>query len=290
MGGVALAIPSTLITGLSLAQATAALHEISRAACIFHVSEITIYDVPVQDGSESKKTLLEEKHELSNEAKLCAQLLQYFVTPKHLRRALLGSQKPFLHARKMPRIPGIGKAPSHIIEGITVQKHKNRKKSRGNTPYVQVGAEYLFELKAEVPVNRRVTVDTRQQKVVNSTPRGYIVRAVSKFSYVFTEALDEPEQTFFVPSQMIYKNKASEQIPLINRVTHGDLTNGKTSLFVFGKWPEVSLAAAGDPEITVDASALFDGILTSVPSHTRTEDAILIALAKAFPESPAPSL
>lgn len=288
-GGIALAIPSTLIAGISLAQATSSLHEICRAACLFNVAEIMIYDVPSQEETDTKKIRLEETKELSKEAKLCARLLQYFVTPKHLRRALLGSQKPFQYARKLPKVPGLEKMPPTIVDGITVQKHKKKRKSRGTTPYVQVGAEYLLELKTEVPVNQRVSVDTQRKKVVDISPRAYVVRAVPEFSYIFTEAVNEPEQTFFVPSQTFYNNKISQQQPLINPTDPADLSNGKTTLLVFGKWPEISLAAASDPEIPVDASGLFDGILVSIPPNIRTEDAVLVALAKVSPAPPVPS-
>ncbi|GMM50933.1 putative methyltransferase [Starmerella bacillaris] len=313
---VSIAIPSTCIgaqTCTNLQQATFSLYEVSRACAMFNVTEIVIYDVREEtldsktDLSESKPKKIKLDSESSETSKameqtnsenrsldmmFSANMLQYFITPRHLRTLIfkgIGNNRQFKYAQKIPEIPYINDSHSNVIQGIAVPRAKPKKlpgqkkltkknrRDASNTKYINIGFDRLFALSKEqtVPVHSQVFVDFKTGEVV-SGPRQYTVRAVKNFSHIFTESPfpEGYEQTLFVPCQHF----KSEKTPLIQEVGVPD--SKEKLMLIFGKWDEVQLSVKNDEELELeDAADLFDGMYPTF-SKARLEDVVMVSLAK----------
>lgn len=277
---------------------------------MFNVAEIVVYEVP-EDATlpsekvdKPKKLKLDEsepaanatrKQTLDEKLAFTANLLQYFVTPSHLRTLIfkgIGTPWQFKYAKHLPVVPYATsgtKATETVVQGIAVPRTKPKKlagqkkltkKNRREavlTKYVNLGFDRLFALEddAMVPVHSQVFVDFKTRKVVAAEQK-YTVRAVSGFSRIFTESPlpDGYEQTVFVPSQQFMSHKT----PVIQESS--TIAGKPRLLLVFGKWSEVTASVQQDPELGIeDAADLFDGMCTALP-RARLEDAVMVTLAR----------
>lgn len=127
-------------------QATHIAHQIARAAIYYRISEIIIYDVPVEESKSQaetgkKKIFFEEEEKKtdsgpksSEEAIELAKLLQFFITPSYLRKAVFGDLKSLHYAKKLPKLPGLpfmNHEKSRHLEGFAVEGRIGKKKKKG---------------------------------------------------------------------------------------------------------------------------------------------------------------
>lgn len=287
---------------------------------MFNVDEIVVYKVPenakesvaqsevqidkpkkikldeVEDKASASTHVSKENNSDLDDLKSTANMLQYFITPVHLRTLIfkgIGNPRQFKYAKNMLEIP-YSEFKDSVIQGIAVPRKKPRKlpgqkkltkKNRRDatlTKYINLGFDRLFALAddATVPVHSQVFVDLKSRKVVSEGHQAYTVRAVENFSTIFTESplQDGYEQTVFVPSQQFKTNKQ----PMIQETLLRNNTSAESKqklLLVFGKWSEVVDSVTVDPELDVDAADLFDGLHSSVP-NARLEDAVMVTLAR----------
>lgn len=245
-----------------------------------------------------------------NNGLLFATLLQFFMTPPYLVKAVFGSSE-FLsklkYARKLPKIStlpfmGNNNVFSDFKEGLTVPKKalKIKKKNKkpvsrkfNSTKYVNIGLDAPLVLSLEVPVNVRVTVDIKNKKVVSPAQAygvvgahlafGYHVRLCKKFSAVFTECSIPAgyTQSIYVRSDDYFSSSATAASKL-PAVLASSMPAEGTILLVVGNIKDLDYSFALDKQSfpSLESSVLFfDGQLP-VPDSTRIEDAALIALSK----------
>lgn len=254
------------------------------------------------DEPENKKST-KPKSEFSERAMTAAAVLQYFVTPSYLQKALFNDRKKFQYAKKLPKLPGLpymNHSKSKYLEGLTipgkVEKSKGRRKSKKQvlqettTEFVNIGEDEPLKLNHRVPLGARVTVDKESKKVVSplqayeSGKFGYTVRIASTFEKVFTESPHASGYTYtaYVPSEE-FTGASSESEKIAAASTISVLASaGAHVLLVFGKWVDVASAINRAKEQLgglEDPTMLFDGRL-NVSHGFRTEDVITIALAR----------
>lgn len=286
------------------------------------VDEIIIYDSSEKSEPEAqtppeapKKIKLDGEQQKPNQKNtanicfnpdlvFCANMLQYLITPSHLRKLLfkpIGNPAQFKYAKKLGKIPGLLEH-KHIALGIAIPRERKKRsagqkklskrdrKEYGLTPYINLGYDRVFKLKGEkiIPINSRVYVDFSTGEVVEDSAKelsgkgakGYSVRAVAQFSHIFTQSSLEGgySQTVYIPSQQFKSNKPSH--PLMHQVSLAQLGHEDKLLLVFGKWSEVQSAVNQDPDLDLDnASAIFDGVSLGT-ERARLEDSVTVTLAR----------
>lgn len=270
---------------------------------LFDVSEIIVYDIPEPKNeaaggpAATKKIVFGDEEEAkpvvkvsapSWEAVAAANMLQYLVTPIHLRKQLFGDLKMYKKAKKLPRVPGQEKLLNgKLVQGVAIKKETIKKKGKKSkkekqdarvTPYVNIGFDHVFELEDQVPVHSQVTIDMSTKKAVTNPNKSYTVRAVRQFSKIFTESSVPGGYThaIYVASQQFTGKEVS---PAIHEITTGDAQGYERPLLVFGKWTEVETAAKGDEDLPAAPHELFDAKLPGSES-ARLEDSVMISLAR----------
>lgn len=336
-----LCIPSTIIArsnARNLEQVTNVAYQVAKAATIFQVSEIVVLDIPPQplklnavseiklEGStgnvkvkfgdneddpvskptaKKQKVEVETSDELDSNALLFATLLQYFVTPKYLTKAVFRESKynkKFKYAEKLPTISSLpfmnnNRVGDHFKEGLTTAKHTPKVQKRGKkvsalkkltvTKYVNIGESTPLELQGkEVPVNVRVTVDLKNKKVVSpqvaygisgsKAAFGYYVRLAKLISAVFTE-LSFPEgytDSIFVNANEYFNEDAETSLERAKCITEGN------ALIIIGKLKHLETCFKKETiEGVNNVTEMFDSEL-KVPAGLRIEDAVMVGLAK----------
>lgn len=331
---IALCIPSTVIAeanARNLQQATSIAYQIAKAATLYNVSEIVVLDIPnQQDVADSagpiiaaaatggqKITFNDEIIEPQSEQKpsqaqaendeslLLATLLQYFVTPPYLVKAVFKNSKfakKFKYAEKLPKIPSLPFMANNNVykdfkEGLSVAKKtpkivKKNKKVSGKkltvTKYVNIGDSELLELNGpDIPVNVRVTVDIKNKQVVsprdaygvvgNKSTFGYFVRVCRSFTSIFTESTftDGYTKSYYVGCNEFFGKPETG----IKKERFSDITNGKI-LLVMSSWQHLQTSFESEAVDGVEkVGDLFDGEL-ELETGIRVEDAAMVGLAK----------
>lgn len=248
-----------------------------------------------------------------NNTLLFATLLQYFMTPPYLVKSVFANNKfntKFKYAKNLPKISTLpfmsnNNVSSDFREGLTIPKatpkvtKKNKKvsalKKLSVTKYVNIGQSEPFVLDQEVPVNVRVTVDLKNNKIVsplqaygligNKLSFGYHVRYCANFSSIFTES-SFPQgytSTIYVNCDDYFNsNDSIDDRSSINKNPELAPKDGKV-LLVFGNYHDINYSFQSDKanlEGVDSVSEMFDGEL-AVPKGVRIEDAALIGLTKA---------
>lgn len=336
-----LCIPSTIISksnARNLEQVTNVAYQVAKAATIFQVSEIVVLDIPPKEnGNEGiaavkmegktgnvkvkfgdseddpvpKSTVSKaQEREKDNDEKDCnavlfATLLQYFVTPKYLTKAVFNSSKynkKFKYADKLPPLSNLpfmnnNNVGDHFKEGLTTAKHtpkiqKRNKKAKpakklSVTKFVNIGDATPLELNGvEVPVNVRVTVDIKNKKVVSpqaaygvtgsKSAFGYYVRLAKLITAVFTE-LSFPDG--YTDSVFINANNYFSDGPETSLLEAKSISKGN-ALLVVGKLDHLETCFKKETiEGVSTVTEMFDSEL-KVPSGLRVEDAVMVSLAK----------
>lgn len=270
---------------------------------------------------EAKPAEVQEKPAtLEDNAYLLATLLQYFVTPPYLVKTVFGLTghkdilQKFKYAAKLPKITtlpfmGNNEVYKDFKEGITIPKEtaKVYNKAKGKkvksehkisvTRYVNIGEAQPLELqiKREVPVNSRVTVDVKNKTIVppetaygvagNKSSFGYYIRMCKKISNVFAESSVEEgySLSLYVNCDDYYNHNEKDvdykKIPAVQDLND---EQKKHALMFFGNYKDLQRCfekEKADLEGVESVGEMFDGRV-EVPAGLRVEDAVLIGLTK----------
>ena len=332
-----LCVPSTIISSCNarnLEQVTNVAYQVAKAASTFQVGEIVVIDIPpkrteavaaavrlegntgntkVKFGpdesdpvaqSAAKQSALRDSEDLDSNGLLFATLLQYFVAPPYLTKALFRQSKynkKFKYAEKLPKLSNLpfmnnNRVGDHFREGLTTPKHTPKVQKRGKktsvtklkvTKYVNIGEETPLELEGkEVPVNIRVTVDLKNKKIVSpkvaygysgsKSTFGYYVRLAKLITAIFTE-LSFPQgysDSIFINANDYFTNGPETSLAAASTVTRGNV------LLVVGKLDDFLRSFSRETiEGVSDLTDMFDSEL-KIPAGMRVEDAVMVALAK----------
>ncbi|KAI5400939.1 uncharacterized protein LOC127097142 [Lathyrus oleraceus] len=197
---VSIAVPASIIDNVpTLELATRLASQIARAATIFRIKEVVVFDN--RSNTDKGYTVTENSDDESSSAFLM-RILQYLETPQYLRKALFPMHNSLRFVGMLPPLD----APHHLRkhewgpyrEGVTIKGHSN-----SGTTLVDVGlfkhvaVDQILEPGRRVTVamgaNRNLDSDLPREVVSSSKPReegaywGYQVRYAHNISAVFNE-------------------------------------------------------------------------------------------------------
>lgn len=288
---ISIAVPGSILENAQSPELrTYVAGQIARAACIFQVDEIIIFD----DGQTKRKTGRIEPIDIRPCCAQLARILQYLECPQYLRKFLFPVHKDLSYVGILNPLD----APHHLRaqdnfkyrEGIITNKPV--KEGRGSK--VNVGLLKDVEVDKLLTPGRRCTVELLSQEnnkklkgivVSPSTPRramgiywGYSVRIAKSLAEVF--------------SKSPYKNGYDYSIGTSDK---GDTIDNFNSpkfehlLIVFGGLAGLEVALENDEVLPVnEPQLLFDFYINTVPNQgsrtIRTEEAILVSLTALRPK------
>ncbi|CAH0553209.1 unnamed protein product [Brassicogethes aeneus] len=271
--------------------------QIARAACIFQVDEIVVFD-DFSDEANAKKSTLQDNQGIKTARICCTQLgriLQYLECPQYLRKCFFPIHKDL----KFSGILNPLNAPHHLSvhdefmfrEGVVT----NKPVKAGKGSLVNVGLYKDCQVDKLLTTGIRCTVkllpqETEAKKlqgvvVSPDTPRnetgtywGYSVRIANSLSQVF--------------SQCTYKNGYDLTIGTSDKGTSVDdfeCPSYEHALIMFGGLQGLEAALENDISLNAeDPKLLFDVYLNTLPEQgsktIRTEEAILVSLAGLRPK------
>ncbi|CAG9818380.1 unnamed protein product [Phaedon cochleariae] len=290
---ISIAVPGSILENAQSPELRTYLAgQIARAACIFQVDEVVVFD-DYGDEASAKKSSLEDDSGTVSARQSCIQLgriLQYLECPQYLRKHFF----PIHNDLKYCGILNPLNAPHHLgpneefqfREGVVL----NKPSKTGQGSFVNIG------LLKEVHVDKLLTPGVRctvkllpkneQSKklkglvVSPKTPRketgvywGYSVRIATSLSKVF--------------SQCPYKNGYDLTLGTSDKGTSVDEFSCppfKHMLVMFGGLQGLEAALENDHVLEADdPKLLFDQYLNTLPEQgsktIRTEEAILVSLA-----------
>ncbi|XP_024537640.1 putative methyltransferase C9orf114 homolog isoform X2 [Selaginella moellendorffii] len=292
---VSLAVSGSIINNAqSLELATRLAGQIARAATIFRIDEIVVFDDGESSASSFQRTGWGRETGEASGGEFLARVLRYLEVPQYLRRALVPMHKSLRYAGQLPPLD----SPHHLRkqawlpfrEGVALDK--SFEKSRGNGCYADVGLGQDVLIQETVNAGTRITVamgstdknlkrGKKLSVVPSSTPResaglywGYTVRVVDRLTKAFSDSSFEEGYDYTIGT-----SEHGE------KVLTSDLRvpSFRHALIVFGgpAGLEESLELDGSSAVE-DVRELFTRYLNTCPlqgSRTiRTEEAIFISL------------
>lgn len=299
---VSIAVPGSIMNNAQSRELKTYLAgQIARAACIYKVDEVIVYD----DMSHTSKQ--QTDFGLPNqERNTCLQfgrILQYCECPQYLRKSLIPIQKDLQFCGLISPLD----APHHLRqsddfpyrEGVTT--NKKQKYDRG--VYVDIGLRKEVAIDKNLEPGIRVTVkltsmDENKKKwtgilVPPYEPRqelgvywGYTVRLAKSFSDVFMQCPYEEGYDFTIGT--------SDKGTPVNEINDSELKPFKHYLIVFGGLAGLESVLESDETLPVnDVTLFFDKYINTCPGQgsrtIRTEEALLISLAELVKKFEAPS-
>lgn len=323
---ISICVPSSIISSTNahnLEQITAIAYQVARAATIYNVVEIVVLNVPsiakrheileiqagkaikvdkkikfnesLDDSSTDTSITSFNSNDDENDFQLFENLLQYFITPPYLVKAMFKNSKylpKFKYAMKLPKLSTLPFMNNNNVikdfkEGLSIPKKSPGKKQKNKlkmTKYVNIGESQPFELSHEVPVNVRVTVDIKNKKIVSPTEAygvigaksafGYYTRSTTNFHQIFTKSAqpDGYSASIYVNCDNYFESSDFSMPPLTTE-------NSSKILLVFGNPHDLDFCLKQDKQINVpNFKDLFDHSFCL--SNVRIEDALMIALTK----------
>lgn len=292
---VSIAVPGSILENAQSAELRTYLAgQIARAACIFCVDEIVVFD-DIGEKLNTKMSKLEDADGVKIARRSCVQLariLQYLECPQYLRKHFFPIHKDLEFAGLLNPLD----APHHLRmsneftfrEGITM----NKKVKPGKGSQVNVGL--LQDVSTDKLLNPGIRVTVKmlpisegskkiKGKIVSlTTPRaetgvywGYTVRIANNLSQVFTQCPYKDGYDLTIGTSD--KGTPLEDLPE-NDVKYNH------SLIVFGGLHGIEAALESDEHLQVEeASLLFNHYVNVLPNQgsrtIRTEEAILIAMS-----------
>ncbi|XVF63179.1 hypothetical protein PTKIN_Ptkin09bG0067500 [Pterospermum kingtungense] len=289
---VSIAIAGSIIDNAqSLELATRLAGQIARAATIFRVDEVVVFDNKSNSGNNGAFTTQNHSNENERGAAFLVRILQYLETPQYLRKVLFPKHNSLRYVGMLPPLD----APHHLRkhewslyrEGVTL---KERATSSGGT-MVDVGLDKNVVVGQLLEPGIRVTVamgdnhnfdsDLPRQVASSSKPRekagkywGYKVRYASNISSIFADC----------PYKGGYDH-------LIGTSEHGLIVNSsqltlpgfRHLLIAFGGLSGLEKSVEEDHKLKgKNVRDIFDMYLNTCPhqgSRTiRTEEALFISL------------
>ncbi|XP_047181557.1 putative methyltransferase C9orf114 isoform X2 [Vigna umbellata] len=281
---VSMAVPASIIDNVpTLELATRLAGQIARAATIFRINEVVVFD------NKRNLSVLDNLDDESSAAFLM-RILQYLETPQYLRKALFRMHNSLRFVGLLPPLD----APHHLRkhewgpyrEGVTV---KERDSNSGAT-LVDVGlvknviVDEIFEPGRRVTVamgtNRNLDSDLPRQVVSSSKPSeegvywGYQVRYAHNISSVFKDCTYKGGYDFIIGT--------SEHGQII-KSSNLEIPSFRHLLIAFGGLAGLEESVEEDDNLKgKKAQDIFNLYLNTCPhqgSRTiRTEEAIFISL------------
>ncbi|KDP40140.1 hypothetical protein JCGZ_02138 [Jatropha curcas] len=289
---VSIAVPGSIINNAqSLELATRLAGQIARAATIFRIDELVVFDCNISENEDPTLKSSNNSDENESGAAFLIRILRYLETPQYLRKALFPKHNSLRFVGLLPPLD----APHHLRkhewatfrEGVTL----NGKAPNFVGTLVDVGLsknvviDQVLEPGIRVTVamgtNRNLDADLPRQVVSLSKPReeagmywGYRVRYASNISSVFNNC----------PYKGGYDH-------LIGTSEHGEIINSselflpnfRHLLIAFGGLAGLEESIEEDSNLKgKKVREVFDSYLNTCPhqgSRTiRTEEAIFISL------------
>ncbi|CAG9861025.1 unnamed protein product [Phyllotreta striolata] len=295
---ISIAVPGSILENAQSAELRTYLAgQIARAACIFQIDEVVIFD-DYGDEASAKKSSLEHDTGVVSARQSCVQLgriLQYLECPQYLRKHFFPIHQDLKYCGLLNPL----NAPHHLgpkdeflfREGVVL----NKPSKIGQGSFVNVGLLKEIHVDKLLTPGLRCTVkmvptepSSKKYKgivVAPSTPRretgaywGYSVRIATSLSKVF--------------SQCPHKEGYDLTIGTSDKGTSVDefsCPQFKHVLLVFGGVQGLEVALENDQVLDAeDPKLLFDHYLNTQPEQgsrtIRTEEAILISLASLRPK------
>ncbi|XP_004496766.2 uncharacterized protein [Cicer arietinum] len=285
---VSIAVPASIIDNVqTLEIATRLAGQIARAATIFRINEVVVFDN--RRNADKDNTVADNSVEESS-SDFLMRILQYLETPQYLRRALFPKHNSLRLAGMLPPLD----APHHLRkhewgpyrEGVTI---KERHSNSGAT-LVDVGlfkhvvVDQILEPGKRVTVamgaNRNLDSDLPREVVSSSTPRedgaywGYQVRYAHNISSVFNDCTYKGGYDYVIGT--------SEHGQII-KSSDLEIPSFRHLLITFGGLAGLEESIEEDDNYKgKNAQEVFNIYLNTCPhqgSRTiRTEEAILISL------------
>ncbi|XP_059056665.1 putative methyltransferase C9orf114 [Achroia grisella] len=292
---ISIAVPGSILENAQSAELRTYLAgQIARAACVFCVDEVIVYD-DIGDKLDTKKSKLEDVDGVKVARKSCVQLariLQYLECPQYLRKHFFPLHKDLEFAGLLNPLD----APHHLRmsndfkfrEGITMNKKvKPGRGSQVNVGLLQdVSTDKLLNAGIRVTVRMLPTAEGSKKvkgKIVSlTTPRaetgvywGYTVRIASCLGQVFTQSPYKDGYDLTIGTS----DKGTD----IDDLPTNDLSYNH-ALVVFGGLHGIEAALESDEQLQVDeAHLLFNHYINVLPNQgsrtIRTEEAVLVALS-----------
>ncbi|KAK7868396.1 hypothetical protein R5R35_013683 [Gryllus longicercus] len=304
---LSIAIPSSILENAQSPELRTYLAgQIARAACVFKVDEVVVFDdigtcapndvtFQIEAAADSG---VDHKTPIRRSCVQMARILQYLECPQYLRRFFFPLHKDLQYAGLLNPLD----APHHLRqdddfpfrEGVV--SNQPTKQGRGSLVNVGLTRDVLIDRQLEAGL--RVTVKLLPPKegskkmqgcvVTPQTPEavtgrywGYSVRLASSLSAVFSQA---PYSGGY--DLTLGTSDKGENIDEL--VLSGGLPTHQHALVVFGGLAGLEGALEADPVIQVDdPSLLFDYYFNTCPDQgsrtIRTEEALLISLAALRP-------
>ncbi|KAF3457176.1 hypothetical protein FNV43_RR01833 [Rhamnella rubrinervis] len=289
---VSIAVSGSIIDNAqSLELATRLAGQIARAATIFRIDEVVVFDSKSNSANNSSMLTPDNSDENESGAAFLVRILQYLETPQYLRKALFPKHNSLRFVGMLPPLD----APHHLRkhewapfrEGVTLKERASN--SLGTLVDVGLSKNVTIDqaldpgirVTVAMGTNRNLDTDSPRQIVSSSKPReeagmywGYKVRYASNVSSVLKEC----------PYKGGYDH-------LIGTSEHGlivtpsclTIPTFRHLLIAFGGLAGLEEGIEEDNNLKVkDAREVFDQYLNTCPhqgSRTiRTEEAIFISL------------
>lgn len=206
---VSIALPGSILDNAQSAQLRAYLAgQIARAACVFQIDEVVIFD-DMNDVAGGKKSEIEDADGLKTAKRCCVQLariLQYLECPQYLRKYFFPIHQDLQYAGLVNPLD----APSHLRqndvflfrEGVVTNKPvKANNGSAVNigllqdvtidkviTPGVRVTVKLQDHDPAQGKKQRGVVVSPKTPRIETGVYWGYSVRLAASLSEVFSKS------------------------------------------------------------------------------------------------------
>ncbi|KAG1365443.1 hypothetical protein COCNU_12G004430 [Cocos nucifera] len=284
---VSIAVPGSVIDNAqSLELATLLAGQIARAATIFRIDEVVVFDNKAASDDESVVTNGDESE---SGAPFLVRILQYLETPQYLRRRLFPMHNSLRFVGLLPPLD----APHHVRkhewspyrEGVTLEGNH----LKGTLVDVGLNKNVVVEQAIEpgqrvtvaMGTNRNIESDCLKNVVTPSSPReqmglywGYKVRYASNLSHVFKNC----------PFKGGYDH-------IIGTSEHGLVVNSSELIIPLFRHLLIAFGGLGGLEESIEEDSnlkgnsvhdVFNSYLNTCPlqgSRTiRTEEAIFISL------------
>ncbi|XP_076393699.1 28S rRNA (uridine-N(3))-methyltransferase [Megachile rotundata] len=293
---ISIAVPGSILDNAQSPELRTYLAgQIARAACVYQIDEIVVFDDKGEITEDEKKKVRND--EVLGERRIgCLQLariLQYLECPQYLRKYFFPLHKDLQYAGVLNPLD----TPHHLRQSDVslyregVITNKPVKGDKGS--YVNVGLLNNVHVDKVLTAGLRVTVKIPPDQPNPKKIKGFIVppnipRAESGIYWGYnvrlannlTEALTQGpyEDGYDLTIGTSDKGKSVDDIEVKSIKYHH-------ALIVFGGLSGLEAALDGDPSLDVDdPSLIFDKYLNTCPQQgsrtIRTEEAILITLAE----------
>lgn len=292
---LSVAVPGSILDNAQSPELKAYLvGQIARAAALFCVDEIVVYDDCAQLTDEERRAALDPMR--PNPNILMSKLLMYAECPQYLRKQLFPLCPELKHAGLLTPLD----APHHLRSDDLSIPYREAvvldKPAKDGRAYVNAGFRREVSVDQSLPVGTRITMELQQPVQLSrkirgtvvswSKPRkrngiywGYKVRVANSLSAVFTEFpynSKKAGKTYDLTFGISENGTSVDEYEASKKFKH--------AIVVFGGLHGLEAALENDESLHVDdASLLFDHYLNTCPrpgtKTVRTEEAMLISLS-----------